>query len=40
MNEEQAGMTKKEAELVRAKTEREEVARGEIGEDEWVDGKA
>ena len=40
LNEEQAGMTKKEAELVRAKAEQEEVGRGEIGEDEWIDSKA
>ena len=40
LNEEQAGMTKKEAELVRAKVEREEVGKGEIGEDEWIDSKA
>ncbi|KAK1921330.1 hypothetical protein DB88DRAFT_98009 [Papiliotrema laurentii] len=40
LNEEQVGMTKREGELQRAKGEKEEVEAEEVGDDDWVDGKA
>ena len=40
LNEEQASMTKKEAELAKVRVDREEIGQVEIGEDEWVNGKA
>ena len=33
-------MTKREGELQRAKGEKEEVEAEEVGDDDWVDGKA
>lgn len=39
LNEEQAGVAKREVELGRWKAEKEEVGKKEIGEDGWADGK-
>jgi len=33
-------MTKKEAELAKVKVDREEIGQDEVGEDEWISGKA
>ena len=40
LNEEQASVAKREAELGQVKLEREEIKGKDIGEDDWVDGKA
>lgn len=39
LNEEKAGVAKKEVEVGKWKGEKEEVGRKEVGEDGWVDGK-
>jgi len=39
LNEEQAGVAKKEVELGKWKSEKEEIGKVEVGEDGWADGK-
>jgi kinetochore protein Spc24 len=40
LNEEQSTMTKREAEMIRARSEQDEIAAVDVGEDDALDGKA